>query len=112
LALGAAGLISAALATSATPLLLSMVGVGIAWASILSMPYAMLANVVDPKRMGFFMGVFNLFIVIPQIIAAVALGKLVESFLNNDSMNAVLMGGISLAIASFFCFFVKKQDTK
>jgi ABC-type proline/glycine betaine transport system permease subunit len=50
--------------------------------------------------------------VIPQIIAAVALGKLVESFLNNDSMNAVLMGGISLAIASFFCFFVKKQDTK
>jgi maltose/moltooligosaccharide transporter len=58
------------------------------------------------------MGVFNLFIVIPQIIAAVALGKLVESFLNNDSMNAVLMGGISLAIASFFCFFVKKQDTK
>jgi maltose/moltooligosaccharide transporter len=112
LALGAAGLISAALATIATPLLLSMVGVGIAWASILSMPYAMLANVVDPKRMGFFMGVFNLFIVIPQIIAAVALGKLVESFLNNDSMNAVLMGGISLAIASFFCFFVKKQDTK
>lgn len=112
LGLGAVGLISAAMAGSASLLLVSMIGVGIAWASILSMPYAMLSHVVDPQRMGFFMGVFNLFIVIPQIIAAVALGKLVEALMNNDSMNAVLMGGVSLAIAAICCFWVKVDATK
>jgi len=100
LAIGALGLVSAYLVKQPAMLLLSMVGVGVAWASILSMPYAMLANVIPGHKMGFYMGVFNFFIVLPQILAAVALGKLVDSLLGGDAMKAVLAGGISMAIAS------------
>ena len=77
-----------------------MVGVGVAWASILSMPYAMLANVIPGNKMGFYMGVFNFFIVLPQILASVALGKLVDLALGGDAMKAVLAGGLAMAIAS------------
>ncbi len=100
LAVGALGLVSTFLVKQPGMLLLSMTGVGIAWASILSMPYAMLANVIPGHRMGFYMGVFNFFIVLPQILAAVALGKLVDTLLGGDAMMAVLAGGISMAIAS------------
>ena len=57
-------------------LLGSMVLVGVAWASILSMPYAMLSNAIPPEKMGFYMGVFNFFIVLPQILASAGLGLL------------------------------------
>jgi maltose/moltooligosaccharide transporter len=100
LAIGALGLISAFLVKQPSMLLLSMTGVGVAWASILSMPYAMLANVIPGNKMGFYMGVFNFFIVLPQILAAVALGKLVDSLLGGDAMKAVLAGGIAMAFAS------------
>ncbi len=100
LAIGALGLASAYVVKQPALLLFSMTGVGVAWASILSMPYAMLANVIPGNKMGFFMGVFNFFIVLPQILAAVALGKLVDSLLGGDAMKAVLAGGISMAIAS------------
>lgn len=100
LAVGALGLVSACFVKQPSMLLLSMTGVGVAWASILSMPYAMLANVIPGHKMGFYMGVFNFFIVLPQILAAVALGKLVDSLLGGDAMMAVLAGGISMAIAS------------
>ena len=100
LAIGALGLASAYVVKQPALLLLSMTGVGVAWASILSMPYAMLANVIPGNKMGFYMGVFNFFIVLPQILAAVALGKLVDSLLGGDAMKAVLAGGISMAIAS------------
>jgi maltose/moltooligosaccharide transporter len=83
-----------------------MVGVGIAWASILSMPYAMLSNVIPGGRMGFYMGLFNFFIVLPQILAAVALGKLVDVCLGGDAMKAVLVGGVSFAIASLATLLV------
>ncbi len=100
LAIGAGGLASAYVVEQPALLLLSMTGVGVAWASILSMPYAMLANVIPGHKMGFYMGVFNFFIVLPQILAAVALGKLVDSMLGGDAMKAVLAGGVSMAIAS------------
>lgn len=100
LSIGAVGLISAYFVKQPAMLLLSMTGVGVAWASILSMPYAMLANVIPGHQMGFYMGVFNFFIVLPQILAAVVLGKLVDSMLGGDAMKAVLMGGVSMAIAS------------
>ena len=100
LAVGALGLGSACLVKQPAMLLLSMTGVGVAWASILSMPYAMLANVIPGHRMGFYMGVFNFFIVLPQILAAVVLGKLVDTVLGGDAMKAVLVGGIAMAIAS------------
>jgi maltose/moltooligosaccharide transporter len=77
-----------------------MVGVGVAWASILSMPYAMLANVLPPARMGFFMGVFNFFIVLPQILAATALGPVVEHLLGGRPIIAVVLGGVSMLLAA------------
>lgn len=110
LAVGALGLVSASFVTQPSMLLLSMAGVGVAWASILSMPYAMLANVIPGSKMGFYMGVFNFFIVLPQILAAVALGKLVDSMLGGDAMKAVLAGGISMAIASVATLIVSDDS--
>ena len=109
LAVGALGLISTNFVEQPSMLLLSMTGVGVAWASILSMPYAMLANVIPGHKMGFYMGVFNFFIVLPQILAAVALGKLVDSLLGGDAMKAVLAGGLSMAIASVAMLIVSDE---
>ena len=74
LLLGGAGLLSVAVIQDQNMLLISMIGVGIAWASILSMPYAMLSNCLPPEKMGFYMGVFNFFIVLPQIAISLGLG--------------------------------------
>ncbi len=85
-------------------LLLSMVGVGIAWASILSMPYAILSNALPAKRMGVYMGVFNFFIVIPEIVASLGFGPLIRLTLGENNPNAplyvVMMGGVCLLIAA------------
>ncbi|MGH7505623.1 MAG: MFS transporter, partial [Longimicrobiales bacterium] len=85
-------------------LLLSMVGVGIAWASILSMPYAILSTAVPPQRMGVYMGVFNFFIVIPEIIASIGFGPLIRLVFGSDNPNAplnvVMLGGVFLLIAA------------
>lgn len=107
---GSAGLISAIVVRQPSFLLLSMAGVGIAWASILSMPYAMLANVIPGNKMGFFMGVFNFFIVLPQILAAVALGPVVEKLLGGDAMKAVLLGGVSMALAAILTLRVTSAE--
>jgi maltose/moltooligosaccharide transporter len=107
---GAAGLMSAILVENPSVLLLSMLGVGIAWASILSMPYAMLANVIPGDKMGFYMGVFNFFIVLPQILAAVALGNVVDSFLGGDAMKAVLLGGASMGLAALLTLRVESAE--
>jgi maltose/moltooligosaccharide transporter len=90
-------------------LLICMVLVGIAWASILSMPYAMLANAIPGEKMGFYMGVFNFFIVIPQILASLGLGKLMRSVLGNEPMNAVLLGGGSMVLAALCVGLVPKE---
>jgi maltose/moltooligosaccharide transporter len=110
LSVGAVGLISTYVVREPAMLLLSMAGIGVAWASILSMPYAMLANVIPGHKMGFYMGVFNFFIVLPQILAAVVLGKLVDSLLGGNAMKAVLMGGISMAIAAAATLIVSKES--
>lgn len=73
--------------------------VGIAWGSILSMPYAMLSSAIDPKRMGVFMGLFNMFIVIPQIVAALGGVNFVYKLIGEDTINAMIVAGISLIIA-------------
>jgi maltose/moltooligosaccharide transporter len=87
----------------------SMVLVGIAWASILSMPYAMLSNAIPAQKMGFYMGVFNFFIVIPQILASLGLGTLMKSVLGDNPMNAVLLGGCSMVAAGLCVGFVSKD---
>jgi maltose/moltooligosaccharide transporter len=90
-------------------LLISMLLVGVAWASILSMPYAMLANAIPAEKMGFYMGVFNFFIVIPQILASLGLGLLMKSILGNNPMNVVLLGGCSMILAAGCVSLVSKD---
>jgi maltose/moltooligosaccharide transporter len=107
---GGAGLASIAVIQDPALLLLSMVGVGIAWASILSMPYAILAGSLPPEKMGVYMGIFNFFIVIPQIAAAGILGLLMKHFLGNDPMNAILLGGLSLWVAALATLAVRDVD--
>ena len=100
LLLGAIGLISIAVITQKEVLLLSMVGVGIAWASILSMPYAMLSNCLPAEKMGFYMGVFNFFIVLPQITIALGLGEILAHFPQIDSLWVVVGGGVCFLLAA------------
>src|ERR1041385_3967665 len=97
---GGIGLISVYFITSKWLLFASMAGVGIAWASILSMPYVMLSTAVPPARMGVYMGVFNLFIVIPQIVMSFVVANIFNNLLRGDARNAVILGGISLLIAA------------
>ena len=107
---GGAGLLLAYLLQTQYLLIVSMVLVGIAWASILSMPYAMLSNAIPPAKMGFYMGVFNFFIVIPQILASLGLGLLMKHFLGDNAMNAVLLGGVSMILAGVLVVLVKAGD--
>ena len=106
---GGAGLVLAVLVSNQYALLFCMVLVGIAWASILSMPYAMLSNVIAAEKMGFYMGVFNFFIVLPQILASLGLGLLMKHVLGGNPMNAILMGGCSLGVAAA-CTFLLHDD--
>ena len=97
--LGGAGLVSLMLIDDPTWLLLSMVGVGFAWASILSLPYALLSDSVPAAKMGVYMGIFNFFIVIPQLVAASALGFALRAWLGGEPMHVLALGGASLFIA-------------
>ena len=87
-----------------------MVGVGIAWASILAMPYAILTGSLPPSKMGYYMGVFNFFIVIPQIVAAALLGFLVGRFFGGEAIYALAIGGGSLLLAAALTLRVRDQD--
>ena len=100
LTLGGAGLMSVAVVGDKNMLLLSMVGVGIAWASILSMPYAMLSECLPAEKMGFYMGVFNFFIVLPQIVISLGLGKLLELMPQTNSLYVVVGGGAAMVLAA------------
>ncbi len=107
---GAAGLLSVYVIHNQYLLLLSMVGVGIAWASILSMPYAMLSNALPAHRMGVYMGVFNFFIVLPEIVAALTFGPLTRALFGADNPNSplyvVMIGGVCMLIAAVCVQFV------
>jgi len=85
----------------------TMIGVGIAWASILAMPYAMLSGALPTARMGVYMGIFNFFIVIPEILASIALEPVVKKAFNNDPVKVVMLGGVSLLIAAAAVALVK-----
>ena len=97
---GGIGLMSVYFITNKWMLFASMAGVGIAWASILSMPYVMLSTAVPPSRMGVYMGVFNLFIVIPQIVMSLIVPNIFNNVLGGDPRNVVVLGGVSLLIAA------------
>ncbi|MEY3000735.1 MAG: hypothetical protein RL648_949 [Verrucomicrobiota bacterium] len=108
LLLGAAGLVAVGFWPEPRLLLISMIGIGIAWASILAMPYAMLSNAIPAEKMGFYMGVFNFFIVLPQILASLGLGPLLKHVLWNDPMNAILLGGGAFLLSAVTLQLVDK----
>ncbi|MFD2518459.1 MFS transporter [Salinimicrobium flavum] len=107
LCIGGISLISIYFLSSKAGLLLSMVGVGVAWASILSLPYAMLSGSLPSAKMGYYMGVFNFFIVIPQIVAATILGFLVKDIFWNEPVYALLIGGFSMIFSGLLTLRVK-----
>ncbi|MBS3945067.1 MAG: MFS transporter, partial [Melioribacter sp.] len=91
-------------------LLISELGIGLAWASILAMPYAILTGSLPSNKMGVYMGIFNFFIVIPQITAAAILGFFVRNLFGNEAIYALLLGGLSMIVAGIFVMFVKDED--
>ncbi len=111
LVFGGIGLISIYFVSDKAGLLLSMIGVGVAWASILSVPYAMLTGALPSHKMGYFMGVFNFFIVIPQLVAASILGFLVSYFFENEPVYAIIIGGISMIVAGFLTLRVRTKTS-
>lgn len=104
------GLASVGLVKTPELLLLSMAGVGIGWATILSMPYALLSNSIPADKMGFYMGVFNFFIVLPQILAATLLGPAVKHLLGGHAMSAVVIGGGCLLVAAVALTWVPEEN--
>lgn len=109
---GAIGLISVSFVTNKYMLCASMTGVGIAWASILSMPYAMLSGVLPKDKVGLYVGIFNFFIVLPEIIAALFYPSLMKSVFDSNMMTAVLSGGVLMLIAAAICYFFIKEGRK
>ena len=112
LVVGAVSLFAIYFISNPNLLLLTMVGVGLAWASILAMPYAMLSGSLPADKMGTYMGIFNFFLVLPQILAATILGFMVESLFGGEPIFALILGGISWIIAAIFTFLVDDVEEK
>ncbi len=106
LVFGGIGLISYYFISDPNYLFLSMAGIGVAWASILSMPYAILTDSLPSNKMGYYMGVFNFFIVIPQLVAASILGFMVVNFFDGEAILAIVAGGVSMLLAAVSVMFV------
>jgi maltose/moltooligosaccharide transporter len=109
LLIGAIGFISIYFAPDENWLILSMVGIGIAWASILAMPYAILIGSIPAKKMGVYIGIFNFFIVLPQIVNALIGGPMVKYFYDDNPIYALMGSGISFIIAAFLCLRVQDK---
>ncbi len=107
---GGIGLCSIILVKDPTLLIIPFVGIGIAWASILSMPYAILTGSLPQNKMGTYMGIFNFFIVIPQILAATILGFLTSHVFGGKPIYALIFGGVSMFIAAISVLFVHDKD--
>ena len=90
---------------------LTMIGVGLAWASILSMPYAILSGSLPPGRTGVYMGIFNFFIVIPEILASLGLEPVVKKLFHNDPVKVVMLGGVMMLLAAVSVRFVEDKNT-
>jgi maltose/moltooligosaccharide transporter len=107
---GAYGFVSMYFITQPSMLIVSFVCIGFSWGSILSMPYAMLSSTLDPKKMGVYMGIFNMFIVIPQIVAATSLTAIYKGLFGEEPINAMLLAGTSLVIAAASNFLITNKN--
>lgn len=109
---GGLGLISYYFFKNENLLILSMAGVGFAWASILSMPYSMLTQALPQKKMGVYMGIFNFFIVIPQILAATLLGFFTRHLFGGNSIMTIVLGGAAMILAAILTLRIKDNAMK
>jgi maltose/moltooligosaccharide transporter len=107
---GGSGLISMYFISNPDMLIISMIGIGFAWASILSIPYAMLSSSLPAEKMGYYMGIFNFFIVIPQIVAGTLLGFMLSNLFNDQAIFILVSGGVSLIIAGILSLRVDDKD--
>ncbi|MEM9286612.1 MAG: MFS transporter [Pseudomonadota bacterium] len=112
LVLGALGLMSFYVIRDPNLLIVSMIGVGFAWASILSVPYSILSGALPAKKMGVYMGIFNFFIVIPQLLAASILGLFVRYAFGGEAVYALALGGVSLLAAAGATLLVDDQTAE
>jgi maltose/moltooligosaccharide transporter len=109
LMLGAAGFAAMLLVRDPALLWVPQIGLGIAWASIVSLPYAILAGSVPPEKMGIYMGVFNIFIVVPQLLAATLLGFLVTNLFGGEAIYAMVIAAVSFVLAAAATLLVREQ---
>jgi maltose/moltooligosaccharide transporter len=112
LVIGGIGLLSLIYIKSPTMLLIPMIAVGLAWSSTLTMPYSILAGALPSSKMGFYMGVFNFFIVIPQLIASAILGYIIKDIFHEQAIYALVIGGVAMVIAGVLNFIVVDKDEK
>jgi len=106
---GGAGLISIYFIHTQLWLLLPMLGMGLAWASILTMPYALLASSLPQEKMGYYMGVFNFFIVIPQIVSGLLLGWVTRHWFDGQTVKTLMLGGACMIIAGLLSLMIKEE---
>jgi maltose/moltooligosaccharide transporter len=110
LLIGGIGLILIYFMPNKNAMIFPMLFIGIAWASILAMPYSMLSGAIPANRMGVFMGIFNFFITLPQIVSALFSGPLVKYIFGGNAVYALVLGGVLMIIAGLLCLFVKKEQ--
>jgi len=109
LVIGGLSFLSFAIISNPDLLIIPMIGIGIAWASILAMPYAMLANSIPAKNMGMFMGLFNMSITIPQIVNGIFGGLILEYFFHDNPLNSILMAGVLMILGGLSVLFIKDK---
>jgi maltose/moltooligosaccharide transporter len=109
LAIGGISLLSILIFKDETFLIIPMIGIGIAWGSILAMPYAMLASSIPPKRMGIYMGLFNMSITIPQIISGIFSGLILKYFFADNPVLCIVMAGVSMMLGAVSALFIKEK---
>ena len=109
LAIGGISLLSFLLFKDPNWLIIPMIGIGIAWGSILAMPYAMLASSIPPKKMGVYMGLFNMSITIPQIVSGILSGLILKYFFANNPILCIVMAGVSMILGAGCALFIKEK---
>ncbi len=96
--------------TGALNLIYPMIGIGVAWAAILAMPYAMLSNALPADKMGIYMGIFNFTIAGPQIISGLLGGWIVTRIFDGNAINMIILAGVSMVLGGFSVYFVKEKE--
>jgi maltose/moltooligosaccharide transporter len=91
--------------------MISMIGVGMAWAAILAMPYAILAGSLPPKQTGVYMGIFNFTIAAPQIVSGLFAGWILTSVFENQAIYIMMMAGGAMLLAALSVYFVKENGS-